>query len=77
VHPGKGKDFFVHYKVLSAKFRGKFLDLLQRAYSKSALSFRARLLPLAGKRNFNAFMSDLYKKQWVVKGLVAQDIKYN
>jgi hypothetical protein len=66
VHPAKGQDFFVHYKVLSAKFRGKFLDLLQQAYNKSALSFHARLLPLAGKRKFNAFMSDLYKKQWVV-----------
>jgi hypothetical protein len=66
VLPTKGQDFFVHYKVLSAKFRGKFLDLLQQAYNKSALSFHARLLPLAGKRKFNAFMSDLYKKQWVV-----------
>jgi hypothetical protein len=56
VLPTKGQDFFVHYKVLSAKFRGKFLGLLQQAYSKSALSFHARLLPLAGKRKFRVYL---------------------
>jgi len=66
VHTRKSKDFFIHYKVLSSKFRGKFLDLLQKAYDKSALSFKGTLLPLAGKKRFNALISSLYKKSWVV-----------
>ena len=66
VHTQKSKDFFIHYKVLSSKFRGKFLDLLQKAYNKSALSFKGMLLPVAGKKNFKALISPLYKKAWVV-----------
>jgi hypothetical protein len=66
VHPQKSKDFFIHYKVLSSKFRGKFLALLQKAYDKSELSFKGTLLPVAGKKNFKALISSLYKKAWVV-----------
>ena len=66
VHTQKSKDFFIHYKVLSSKFRGKFLDLLQKAYDKSALSFKVALLPMAGKKNFKTLISALYKKAWVV-----------
>jgi hypothetical protein len=66
VHTQKSKDFFIHYKVLFSKFRGKFLDLLQKSYDKSALSFKAALLPMAGKKNFKALISSLYKKAWVV-----------
>jgi len=66
VHPQKSKDFFIHYKALSSKFRGKFLALLQKAYDTSELSFKGTLLPLAGKKRFNALKSSLYKKEWVV-----------
>jgi hypothetical protein len=52
--------------VLSSKFRGKFLDLLQKTYDKSELSFKRTLLPLAGKKNFKTLISALYKKAWVV-----------
>lgn len=66
VHTQKSKDFFIHYKVLSLKFKGKFLDLLQKAYNKGALSFKGKLSPLGGRRNFEALLSALYKKDWVV-----------
>jgi hypothetical protein len=59
VHPNKKDNFLVHYKVLSAKFRGKFLDLLIKA-------FNAGLLSLARKNSFKEFVSELYKKEWVV-----------
>jgi len=32
VHPCKKNDFFIHVKVLSRKFQGKFLDMLKQAY---------------------------------------------
>jgi hypothetical protein len=66
VHTQKSKDFFVYYKVISKKFRGKFLDLMQRAYDNGRLSFKGTLAPVAGKKKFEALLSALYKKQWVV-----------
>ncbi len=66
VHTQKKNDFFIHYKVLSKKFRGKFLDLVQRAYEKGMLSFKGKLSPIGGKKNFEALVSGLYKKAWVV-----------
>lgn len=66
VHTQKSKDFFIHYKVLSSKFRGKFLDLLQKVYNKGELSFKGKLVSIGGKKNFEALLSPLYKKAWVV-----------
>jgi len=66
VHPKKSNDFFIHYKVLSKKFRGKFLDLLKIAYNKEKLSFKGRLQPVGRKKNFMVLHSALYKKAWVV-----------
>jgi hypothetical protein len=60
VHTNKKDDFFIHYKVLSSKFRGKFLDLLKQAYSKGKLELKTE------KSKFNTFTDMLYKKQWVV-----------
>lgn len=66
IHTQKSKDFFIHYKILSKKFRGKFLDLLQRAYTKGSLSFKGKLNATGGKKNFTALLNTLYKKEWVV-----------
>lgn len=66
VHPKKKKDFFVHYKILSSKFRGKFLDLLKTSYNKGELTFKGELSKIAGKKNFETLLSPLYKKKWVV-----------
>ena len=66
VHTKKSNDFFIYYKVLSKKFRGKFLDLLQKAYCHGKLSFKGKLAAIGGKKNFNALQSALYKKSWVV-----------
>ena len=66
VHPRKSKDFFIYYKVLSEKFRGKFLDFLQGAYNKDNLSFKGKLSAIGGKRNFESLLTFLYRKAWVV-----------
>ena len=52
--------------MLSEKFRGKFLDFLQGAYNKDKLSFKGKLMSIGGKRAFEALVSILYKKAWVV-----------
>ena len=66
VHTTKKNDFFIYYKVLSKKFKGKFLDLLQNAYNNDELSFKGQSKSICGKKNFNALVVSLYKKNWVV-----------
>ena len=66
VHTDKKDDFFIHYKVLSRKFRGKFLDLLQKAFDKGELVFRGKCRELAAEKRFTKFTWELKKKEWVV-----------
>lgn len=66
VHARKSNGFFIYFEVLSSKFRGKFLDLLLKAYNKGELSFKRKLNFIGGKKNFGAFQTLLYKKEWVV-----------
>ena len=53
------KKFFIHVRVLSAIFKGKFLEGL-----KDLAGSIYHPQPYDG--SFSAFMSDLYKKDWVV-----------
>ena len=66
VHINKKGNFFIHYKVLSEKFRGKFLDLLKQAYHKGKLEFKGSLSGIKGPLQFSCFLSPLYRKNWVV-----------
>ena len=66
VHTTKKDDFFIHYKVLSRKFRGKFLDLLKQAYQKGELVFKGKLAAISGKVRFENFTYSLKQKEWVV-----------
>jgi len=66
IHTNKKDDFFIHFKVLSRKFRGKFLDLLKQAYQKGELVFTGQLAAIAGKSNFSNFTYALKQKEWVI-----------
>ena len=66
VHTSKKDNFFIYYKVISRKFRGKYLDQLKRAYEKGQLIFKGDLYKFSGKRNFADYWGKLYKKEWVV-----------
>ena len=66
VSPGKANNFFVHYKVFSRKFRGKFLDFLQNAYENGQLNFPSNIAALSTKRAFRKFKDQLFKKQWII-----------
>lgn len=66
VHPGKKGGFFVHFKVLSRKFRGKFLDLLKQGHNRGELVFNGNLTPIKGPIQFVRFLAPLYAKEWVV-----------
>lgn len=56
------KKFFIPVKVLSRKFRGKFLSFLKQA----KLEFFGSIANLQDQERFHELMSSLYQKEWVV-----------
>ncbi|MEL1136581.1 IS91 family transposase [Desulfitobacterium sp. THU1] len=60
------KKFFIPVKVVSRKFRGKFLYLLRQAYDNRELAFFNNATPLSIRDNFLTLLDDLYSKEWVV-----------
>lgn len=60
------KKFFIPVKVLSKKFRGKFLYYLKQLYAAGLLGFHGKIAVLAGEDAFMALISRLYEKDWVV-----------
>jgi hypothetical protein len=59
------KDFFIHVKVLSSKFKGKFLSLLGEAYKANKLEFYADMLEYEHDQHFQDFLDISRKKDWV------------
>ena len=60
------KRFFIHVKVLSRLFRGKFLAYLRKAYDSGELQFSGKIADLEAKAAFDELLSDLYDQEWVV-----------
>jgi hypothetical protein len=53
-------------RVLSALFRGKFIDALTRSYARGELDLGGACADLAGPDIFSRLMDTLYRKDWVV-----------
>ena len=60
------RNFFIHAKVLSRKFRGKFLHYLKKAYRDGELVFPGNTEQLNEKPAFDQLLNGLYKLEWVV-----------
>lgn len=60
------KKFFLPVKVVSKKFRGKFLMLLKEAFHKSVLTFHGQMQYLKSPKEFECFLTSVYQKDWVV-----------
>lgn len=60
------KKFFIPVKVLSRKFRGKFLSYLKKSYAENRLKFYGIQAILSNELEFLNFLSPLYKEDWVV-----------
>lgn len=60
------KKFFIPVKVLSRKFRGKFLYYLNKLYLDNKLKIPENISELNSKNIFNKFKDSLYKKEWIV-----------
>jgi hypothetical protein len=63
--PGR-EDFFLPVQVLSLVFRGKFIDLLKRAYRRGDLEFHGGLAGLADPAAMEDLLNKSVKHRWVV-----------
>lgn len=60
------KKFFIPVKVLSRKFRGKFLYYVNELYLKNKLKFPYNISEIGSRDVFSQFKDSLYKKEWIV-----------
>lgn len=60
------KKFFLHIKLLSAVFKGKFLEGLKKLYSSVDLYLPDNQSSLLDPDAFQSFLDSLYAKDWVV-----------
>ena len=59
-------NFFVHVRVLSARFSGVFLEMLRAAFKKGELEFFSSIEPLRQPSNFYRYLAPLENIDWVV-----------
>lgn len=60
------KKFFIPVKVLSRKFRGKFLYYLKQLYCQNKIEFHGSQKFLSNVKDFENLLSTLYSKEWIV-----------
>src|SRR5204863_5287584 len=58
--------FFLPVRLLSRLFRGKFLDMMGRAYQRGQLEFHGQQQNLGHPREFRELMEACWQKEWVV-----------
>ena len=58
--------FFLPVRVLSRRFRGLFLQLLEKAFADAQLQFFSALQPLQDRQAFLQYLAPLRQKEWVV-----------
>ena len=60
------ENYFLPKEVLSAVFRGKFVDALKQAFRDGQLRFEGDLTLLAQPKIFAAWLRPLYRLDWIV-----------
>lgn len=60
------KKFFIPVKVVSKKFKGKFLYYLKKAFEEGKICFFNDAAKLSSRNNFSSLVDSLYLKDWVV-----------
>jgi len=60
------KKFFIPVKVLSRKFKGKYLFYLKQLYYQNKLEFYGNQQHLSDHKDFERLLSELYEKEWIV-----------
>jgi hypothetical protein len=59
--------FFLPKRVLRDVFLGKVKDALKQAFAEGKIGFYGKLQHLSDPKVFDAFIHDLYRKNWVVR----------
>jgi hypothetical protein len=60
------EKFFIPVRVLSRKFRGKFLYYFKKAFQDNTLKFYGSIENLAWEPDFQSLINTLYTLEWVV-----------
>jgi hypothetical protein len=60
------KGFFIPVRVMSALFRGKFMDHLKTSFESGELIFPGGIRHLKDPKTFEVFRGQFYHKKWVV-----------
>lgn len=60
------KKFYISVKVLSKKFKGKFMHYLNKIYEDNKLKFMGKIEELKEKHVYECFKEKLYSKNWIV-----------
>ncbi len=60
------RNFLFPVKALSRVFRGKFLDVLSKAFTNGKLIFPGKLEPLHTPRGFQELLDHVWQKEWIV-----------
>jgi hypothetical protein len=60
------ENFLVSVRVLSRRFRNKFIDGLRAAFRSGRLQFHGQLAQLDDPARFTSFCAQLREKEWVV-----------
>lgn len=58
-------DFFIPVRVLSKKFRGKFLCHLRKMYEEKKLTFSSEMRYLNNSLEWNEYINTLFGKEWI------------
>jgi hypothetical protein len=61
-----GKPFFIDVKILSRVFRGKFIDLLKKAFAAGELEFFGQLIDFAEPPAFEQLLNSAVTTDWIV-----------
>jgi hypothetical protein len=60
------KDFFIHVKVMSQRFRCVFLSGIKELYKKQRLEFHGKIKAYKWKSVFQKLIDRMFSKSWVV-----------
>lgn len=60
------KKYLLPIKIMSAVFKGKFLELFKKAYKDNKVKFHGKISKYNNKKQFQNLLDCLYYKNWIV-----------
>ncbi len=60
------KKYLMPVKIMSAVFKGKFMEFFKKAYEDHILKFPGEISDYSDRRKFKYLLDSLYSKNWIV-----------